>query len=1026
MKNNVIALILVIPLLLLFTIQSTVSSITLAVDVPVSGVEVRNENTTVELTENPVVQIEAEVSPADASDKTLSYRAEAVEGLPQAEVVIDAEGRVTPRSAGTVRLVAQAGEGLSDSFVLTVLCSKVTGFSALKESLVLYAGESMTLTEGEEFSVTPADTEREIDWRSSDPETLSVNALTGRLTANRRGSAVLTGTIPAEYAVARTEEGFEPAELTVTIAVEVLGYADRGNGILFGDSETASVSVLGSGTTVFDLTEENLPAGVSAEDLDCQAEDPGFFASVTLDVRGGRISYTLSPEAGFGQSCALEIGFWEGEAFTALATLTVTKGAELPEGLAVGSDAGSGTVVLRQGSSVRVALTDELPEGVEVRLTSSDAAKASVADRLSGGWTLSALAEGTIELRAELLYGEELLGSLTRSVEIVNPYDSLTLSRDSGLLPAGFGQECVLAVSRFDEDGSLTEDSFVLSLTARRMVNGLETEAAVEAGRIEYLSSDPQVAVIDDGGRITVKGAGTVTLSASCLASRKLGRTVSASVTLTCVEGVNVYTEDDLRLASEQALPAALRNSIRLGAYVDPDGSAAEVNAAMEKAVSFMTTTADYTYYANAGVTDPRIKYIIRFTADVYGNGYELNAHRITTLQGSDYDFSGPLDLVRFNYMSASYSVKEQDNVCFLVEAEQPITLTNLTLKGRDDVSDLTLLDHTGTVLECLTDCTLSYSTVKNGRTGVRVFGGTYADPEAVLADPDSYRVNVEIFKSVISYAREFGLKIGCNQTLKLDPFEGVFNGYEEALRGVAAPQLTDFEGNPYDPDAGKDGTFGYDAYFEQTYLLTEVRLADSVLSTAGFFTVGIQSKFGGPALYYGKYNQIDLLDWENVGGTSFASRLTLAGEVQLRDWKKISSIDSSTLIEITPDDVADPLIRFDIKEILNSSAVYDAFVDTVDGEEYVHGGIACYGGGYNYCSVVYESGENAFSAEPYLSLEADLQTIGIDRINALLAAAGNRPFFFLMYGRDSAFSYREQLATESTAYDGLYRTPLS
>ena len=59
MKNNVIALILVIPLLLLFTIQSTVSSITLAVDVPVSGVEVRNEKTTVELTENPVVQIEA-------------------------------------------------------------------------------------------------------------------------------------------------------------------------------------------------------------------------------------------------------------------------------------------------------------------------------------------------------------------------------------------------------------------------------------------------------------------------------------------------------------------------------------------------------------------------------------------------------------------------------------------------------------------------------------------------------------------------------------------------------------------------------------------------------------------------------------------------------------------------------------------------------------------------------------------------------------------------------------------------------
>lgn len=1026
MKNNMIALILVIPLLLLFTVQSTVSSITLTVDVPVSGVEIQNENTTVELTQNPTVQIRAVVSPSDATDKSLTFRAEAVENLPQAEVRISADGRVTPLTAGTVRLVAQAGEGLTDSFVLTVLCSKVTAFSALKESLVLYAGESMTLTPGEDFSVAPAEADYEIDWKSSEPETVSVNALTGKVTVNRRGSAVLTGTIPAEYAVVRTESGFEPAPLTIEIGVQALSYTDRGDGILFGDSTTASVSVLGSGSTVFDFAEENLPAGVSAGDLTWQAGQEGFFESVVLDVRAGRITYKLAKEVALGDRCDLELGYREGEEFRTLATLTVVREAALPEGLAIGSDAGDGEVILRQGVSVRVDLSETLPEGVTVRMTSSEPGKALITDRLSGGWTLSAEAEGRATLSAEFLYGEETLGRLTREVEIVNPYDSLTLTRDSVLMAAGFGQECVLADRRFDGTGKLVSDVFVMALSGRRMVDGLETEAAIEVGKIEYVSSDPAVAKIDDQGRITVLGEGEVTLTASCLASRKLGRTVSASVKVTCVEGVNVYTESDLRLASEKAINIALRNSIRLGEDMDPDAPAAELEAAMREAVSLMTTTADYTFYTNAGVTNPQIEYIIKFTADVYGNGYELNAHPITTLKGLTNSFNGPLDLVRFNYMSATYSVKEQDNVCFLVQADRPIKLTNLTLKGRDDVSDLTMLDQTGTVLECMTDCELSYSTVKNGRTGVRVFGGAKADPETVLAHPEDYRVNVEIYKSVISYAREFALKIGTNQLLKLDPFEGEYTGYEEAYKGVAAPMLTDFEGNPYDPDLSKQGSFEYDEYFEQTYLLTEVRLADSVLSTSGFFTVGIQSRFGGPALYYGKYNQMPLENWQNVGGTSFASRLTLAGNVQLRDWKKISSIDSSTLIEINPDTVEDPLIEFDIRKILNSSSVYEEYVDLVEGEEYVHGGIACYGGGYNYCSVVYESGEQAFSAERFRPLEANLTSLGVDRINALLAAAGNRPFYFLMYGKESGFTYEEQVATESTAYDGLYRVSAS
>ena len=90
---------------------------------------------------------------------------------------------------------------------------------------------------------------------------------------------------------------------------------------------------------------------------------------------------------------------------------------------------------------------------------------------------------------------------------------------------------------------------------------------------------------------------------------------------------------------------------------------------------------------------------------------------------------------------------------------------------------------------------------------------------------------------------------------------------------------------------------------------------------------------------------------WEGCAATSYASALRIVGDVKMLDWKNLSNVDSSTLIEVTGD--ANPWLSMNVaemmKEVANVKSECRDIILNVGGTEYVHGGIAFYGGGYNY-----------------------------------------------------------------------------
>ena len=194
-------------------------------------------------------------------------------------------------------------------------------------------------------------------------------------------------------------------------------------------------------------------------------------------------------------------------------------------------------------------------------------------------------------------------------------------------------------------------------------------------------------------------------------------------------------------------------------------------------------------------------------------------------------------------------------------------------------------------------------------------------------------KINVHIESCVLSNAREFILKIGSNRALKQVKPE--------------QRKLLDANKKAYEPYAESNKT---DKYFNDNYLINDVTLKNSVLETSGLFSVGMETHFSGEVLY-GEGNAISIPEWKGCAATSYASALRIVGDVKMLDWKNLSNVDSSTLIEVTGD--ANPLLSMNVAEMMKEVAKVKEecrdIILNVGGTEYVHGGIAFYGGGYNY-----------------------------------------------------------------------------
>ena len=587
------------------------------------------------------------------------------------------------------------------------------------------------------------------------------------------------------------------------------------------------------------------------------------------------------------------------------------------------------------------------------------------------------------------------------------------------------------------ENGTKAENDFVLSVTATSVDRPIEG-----VGDLDFDVSDPTIAAVNTESGVPVleinrrsSTEGALTITASWSANEAFGEAVAARITLYVAKSaVEVTTSAQLYENTEAGNAVVLGASIMLGA--DDEGKALPVAQRAEMlAARKIRSTYNTEFYTNsrnhnvsvAELGEPEIYYAIEFKNDVYGNGYRLNAEYFTNAKDGDAPrfFKGPLFFVRYASMA---SVAAQDNIAYLVRTDG-VTLHDVELLGCNDealvdettgMNNLSLLNNVGTVLEINADADILNCRIRNGRNVVRAYGGNRSASkyfierlsESSEAVSDEDRINVRIEGCILVNGREFLLKLGANKALRA----AVGNALS------AEPALKDRNGRDYDH---MSGSLYLDPYFDSMYVMTDVVLKDSVLETSGLFCVGVEANFSGGLLNgtsaYSNLREI-FETWAGTGGTSFASVLHLKGDVKMCDWKQLSLIDSSTLIQSSPEALGEyaDLLSLNIGGMLNAIRTLkpDEFGDVIEDvkaeegdTQYVHGGIAFYGGGRNYSQLDISELNDALKEglNEYTVGLKDFEGTEMDSYAFLAEAAGNQPFRFYLYGAGSPNSRTKQ-----------------
>ena len=1028
MKKIVTALMILLPLVFLVTLFTVTGITSITTRVAVTGISLADKGEGIFAfdiaTYQPFNQSELGITvyPAEAKNKdyTLSVT-DAKTGEPSEVVTVDRDGNFVLNDTGLVKLTYTTVDGgYTDSVLFSVSSSGVLDF---RPTLQTNLGEQVAIaeeTDGYTASLAcgtyqlgtllyPQATIAEQVAFDCDSEGVKLNSLTGEISFQLSGS----------YAIDVTVKGIK-GDITHTLYVD--SQAQEGALTVNGYANLSALSLAeGSrATTVYLETEESFtPAdlaveGGSIEDYSVNAIDGHRFAVTLRFVEDHPQESTFTLRAG-GNTHSMRLQFVERTFYVYAATN--------PQGV--------GDIVMLTDSTTALAIdTDGGNFSYEWTLFGQNGATLSSKKGSKINITSAGAGKSTLAITAYLMDEEE---------EVVDSYDlSRTIvvtPRYNALLFAEQGQDTALsdclavAGKTIDDEGNVTERPFRPTL-----LNG--TTPLDHWADLQVESSAYSLATVKtdgDGISVDIKASGKVTLTATWIYASLFGVEGKATYTFMAVDGVQADTYKQLVAASQSKLPVVLGRDLWVGEDLfrhdktvvggvettvrTPLYDNATMAAYLNSWTHTIPTTWDWTFYKNTGRGRPDLRYVLEFSASVYGNGHSVSCEYVTDMlddYGNLYDFAvfrGPLDFVSANDKSEGISlaaVKGQDNICFLVR-QDGVTLENLVLKGCDDEAlyvqddhgdkqiDLTRLNYCGTTLELMANVNLHACRVQNGRTVVRAYGRDGINTSSgAVAQVERMEVNIE--NSVLANAREFVLKLGTNR-------------YLAGTKDLPDPSLTDQEGNPYTQfNTSKADALYQDRYFYDHYVLTDVTVKNTTLATSGLFTVGLESHFAGPMLMgvitIGK-SYVE--GWDNLAATSYAAALHLVGDVKLSDWKDIANVDSSTLIE-TPGNLSDSMafLKLDVGSMISAvkDAKYAHIVKEVDGKTMAHGGIALYGGGKNYHVVDTHLWDYASLATTYQVNLSVLKNSEDPNISAqgefLPLAAGTRDFRFIMYDANS------------------------
>lgn len=932
MKKKIIALIMIIPIVFLIALFSVGKAAGVYADIPVTGIQITTQNEDgfidVDVADYDPIAFLAQVQPVNARNQKYSLEISGVGGdeAPEGFEIID--GKLHIDNVGKVKITAISAEkGFKDSVIVSAYSTKVlriypkvNGDEITSDVVSIDGGENVFSAELYPENLSG---ETRIFEEIGDNHILKLNAVTGVAQALFSGETQVRITCP---------EGREGLEKVLTVKVNV--DTDSTGFAVNGKSSGAKVTVKNKATTAklfveskkdaLDISDLALPDGVSVDNIEKIGEK--------------KFVLTLSFGKEFSDE---EISGMVGE--TDFSLEFVKYNLKVRTSYYDGEDHDGEVVEIKQKNNTKVTYVanSEIDDDVDVKFEIDGATDVITLEQYGPFANITAKKRGFAKIKITAEQDGEVI-EIEKTIRVVPNVYSMEFA-DSA---KEYGIENILTIGGKKPNGRPDARTFFIRVV---------TEAGSETFTDEFLniafsydesliSCKAQTATNADAvsAEIRATGTGLTTLNAELKNyNQYFGTNICAKIRLRAVkDGRNVGNYEELKTVTEAGHIVVLTSNVMLG--VKNDGTAMTEDE-LKKDVKKFTTTYDKTYLDNIGENDEnkKVQYLIEFKNHVYGNGFEINADKFTQCKdatGLPKIFKGPLNFVAIS----SASVKGQDNVSFLVRTDN-VLINNVVLKGCSDDSlleedgqfNLSKLNYVGTTLEIAKSAKLLNSRVSNGRTVVRIFAGgsTMGSPvveaEAAFNVQDE-KINVHIESCVLSNAREFILKIGSNRALKQT------NEVQRKLRKEKDKEYY----SPYD-ESNKT-----DKYFNDNYLINDVTLKNSVLETSGLFSVGMETHFSGEFLLGDT-----ITTWKDCAATSYASALRIVGDVKMLDWKNLSNVDSSTLIEVTGD--ANDWLSMNVAEMMKEVAKVKSecrdIILNVGGTEYVHGGIAFYGGGYNY-----------------------------------------------------------------------------
>lgn len=1016
MKRKILALMLVIPLLFIFAVYGVTRAARIDVDVPVNGIKIINSTQNgvlaYDMAEDGDVYLGVRVLPALAKNKGYSFAVECQNGTPEGSISVNPDnGKLLIEGTGSAKITVISNDGgYTDSVTVIATSSKVLGFAP---RITLADGSNVTVSNSgdvysaslesdEDYYVFSADINpsslafADVVWTSSNPAVLDISA-DGYARAYAQGEVTVCAVIE-DSAEGRIEKNIRVsvtaprsgAGVTVNggVSAQVTAPSDSLSAQFIVQAHAdGEIDILGEGVervVLHELSADIYRAEVffvsdRAQNAKLYVGLVGVTDKVCVDVRFEEYGFDI---------VTLYDTFSDGQ-------VLVVDGEYIP--------------FFARGAidKYNIGAQDTVFEWS----VATDSGEMSVIDDGSSKCFISASAGAKATLVLEVKINGNIVARSERRVECVRNVGALLFAENSRTY--GISNQLVYGGL------SLADGVYESYLPSLELMVSATGGVGAYADDIVLSTSDGSIARCVENGQgaaLEILGNGVVEIVAEWKYAQYFRRDVSSALTLKVIkDGVNVRDYDELMRATAHKKAVVLQGDIMLG----------KRNATLDELrsmVSTMPTDYDWRYYANRGLQRPEVMYAVEFFNDVYGNGFTINAEYIANAKdrtGMPLLYKGPLDFVSMG----TASVKAQDNVSFLVRTDG-VSLDNVVLKSCLDESlisngamNLSELNYVGTTLEInAANVQIIACRVSNGRTVTRIFGGGTTNGSPIVndfsdVDVEAERASVVIDRCVLSNAREFILKTGSNRAVDA---LGNPNGGSPIESGFEAVAFTRANGTVYNQFENNLD----DEYFVSNYLITDVTLRDSVLINSGIFAVGIEAHFAGEML--DGYHLLSPRYWHNLAATSFATALRVQGDTRIYDWKKLSDVDSSTLIETTIE--ADAYLTLDIPAMLDKLYTQggDSFKDIfeqIDGEKYVHCGIAAYGGGYNYACVNFDDfeGEGLHDYKINMSILAKGETSITSPLylqgTLLPAAAGKEDFRFFIYGADNQNSYSQQLS---------------